>query len=140
MGTQALQTRQKAYWAATSSLLLLIALCVAWELFLAPLRPGGSWLVLKVFPLLLVLPGILKRNVKRYQQVSLLVWLYFAEGATRVSSDPSVQSQWMAGLELLLCITLFAAVCVFARTYRVPKAAPTPAVTATPAQPTQGQS
>ena len=47
-------TRKKAYWATVSSLLALIALCVAWELFVAPIRPGGSWLVLKVLPLLLV--------------------------------------------------------------------------------------
>ena len=35
-------TRKKAYWATVSSLLALIALCVAWELFVAPIRPGGS--------------------------------------------------------------------------------------------------
>jgi hypothetical protein len=32
---------------AVGSLLALIALCLAWELVLAPLRPGGSWLALK---------------------------------------------------------------------------------------------
>ena len=41
--------------AAVAALLALIVLCVAWELFLAPLRPGGSWLVLKVLPLLAVI-------------------------------------------------------------------------------------
>jgi len=29
------------------SLIGLIFLCLAWELWLAPIRPGGSWLVLK---------------------------------------------------------------------------------------------
>ena len=29
------------------SLVVLIFLCLAWELWLAPLRTGGSWLVLK---------------------------------------------------------------------------------------------
>lgn len=37
---------------AAASLVALIILCVAWELVLAPLRPGGSWMVLKVIPLL----------------------------------------------------------------------------------------
>jgi uncharacterized membrane protein len=31
---------------AVVSLLALIVLCLAWELWLAPLRPGGSWRVL----------------------------------------------------------------------------------------------
>ncbi len=114
-------TRKKAYWATVSSLLALIALCVAWELFVAPIRPGGSWLVLKVLPLLLVVPGIFKQRVRTYQATSLLVWLYFAEGATRASSDPALASQLMAGLEVLLTITLFASVSVYARTYKVPK-------------------
>src|SRR4051794_1984022 len=35
-------------WVAVGSLLALIVLGLAWELWLAPLRPGGSWLVLKV--------------------------------------------------------------------------------------------
>jgi uncharacterized membrane protein len=114
-------TRKKAYWAAVISLLGLIALCVAWELFIAPLRPGGSWLVLKVLPLLLIVPGIFKQRVKTFQATSLLVWLYFAEGATRASSDPALASQLMAGLEVLLTILLFASVSVYARTYKVPK-------------------
>ncbi|HEX4856415.1 MAG TPA: DUF2069 domain-containing protein [Limnobacter sp.] len=114
-------TRKKAYWGAVISLLGLIVLCVAWELFVAPLRPGGSWLVLKVLPLLLVVPGIFKQRVKTYQATSLMVWLYFAEGATRASSDPALNSQLMAGLEVILTIALFASVSVFARTYKVAK-------------------
>lgn len=117
-------TRQKAYWVSVFSLLGLIALCVAWELFVAPIRPGGSWLVLKVLPLLLIVPGIFKQRVRTYQVTSLLVWLYFAEGATRASSDPALASQLMAGLEVLLTIVLFASVSVFARTYKVPKIKP----------------
>ncbi len=34
------------------SLIALILLSLAWELWLAPLRPGGSWLVLKILRLL----------------------------------------------------------------------------------------
>lgn len=114
-------TRKKAYWATVASLLGLIALCVGWELFIAPLRPGGSWLVLKVLPLLLVVPGIFKQRVKTFQATSLLVWLYFAEGATRASSDPALNSQLMAGLEVILSIALFVSVSLYARTFKVPK-------------------
>ena len=38
--------------AAAVSLVALLMLCLAWELWWAPLRPGGSWLVLKALPLL----------------------------------------------------------------------------------------
>lgn len=116
-------TRTKAYWAANLSLLALIALCVSWELVIAPIRPGGSWLVLKVLPLLLVVPGLLKSRVRTYQATSLLVWIYFAEGATRASSDPALASQLMAGFEILLSVVLFAAVAVYARTFKAPKKA-----------------
>ena len=39
---------RKAWLAACALLIALIFLLVAWELFLAPVKPGGSWLVLKV--------------------------------------------------------------------------------------------
>ena len=70
-------------WLAVGSLLALAALCVAWELWWAPLRPGGSWLALKAVPLALPLAGLLKRRMYTYRWVSLLVWLYFTEGVVR---------------------------------------------------------
>ena len=48
---------------AVGSLLGLIALSLAWELWLAPLRPGGSWLVLKALPLCIPLAGLLKNRM-----------------------------------------------------------------------------
>lgn len=114
-------TRNRAYYLTCASLLALIALCVSWELFLAPLRPEGSWLVLKVIPLLVVMPGLLKRKIRTFQATSLLVWLYFAEGVTRASSDPAAMSQLLAGLETLLCLSLFWGVAVYARTFKTPK-------------------
>jgi len=51
---------------AVASLLALIALCLAWELWLAPLRPGGSWLALKVLPLCIPLAGLLKNRMYTY--------------------------------------------------------------------------
>lgn len=94
---------------AVGSLLALIALCLAWELWLAPLRPGGSWLVLKVLPLTIPLAGLLKHRMYTYRWLSLLVWLYAAEGAVRMASDPNPRSAVLAGVELLLSVVLFVA-------------------------------
>lgn len=95
--------------AAVGSLLALIVLGLAWELWLAPLRPGGSWWALKVLPLTIPLAGLLKNRMYTYRWVSLLVWLYFAEGVTRATSDPSSLSAALAVVQVVLCIVLFAA-------------------------------
>ena len=42
----------------STSLIGLLFLCLAWELWLAPLRPGGSMLALKALPLLFSLPFV----------------------------------------------------------------------------------
>jgi len=93
---------------AVASLLALIVLCLAWELFLAPLRPGGSWLALKALPLCIPLAGFLKNRMYTYRWVSLLVWLYFTEGVVRAWSDRP-PGQWLALLEIVLCLVLFTA-------------------------------
>ena len=93
---------------AASSLIGLIALGLAWELWLAPLRPGGSWWAIKVLPLCLPLAGILKHRMYTYRWVSLLVWLYFAEAAVRAWSD-AWPSNALALAQGLLCISLFTA-------------------------------
>ncbi len=77
------------YRTARMALLALIVLCFAWEGWLAPIRPGGSLLVLKVVPLLLPLYGVLKRNVYTLQWSSMLVLAYFVEGVVRGMSDPA---------------------------------------------------
>ena len=97
---------QVTRWLAVGSLLGLIALSFTWELWLAPLRPGGSWLVLKSLPLFLPLAGLLKNRMYTYRWVSLLVWLYFTEGAVRAYSDRA-PSSYYALLEVFLCLTLF---------------------------------
>ena len=93
---------------AAVSLIGLIVLGLAWELWLAPLRPGGSWWALKVLPLCLPLAGILKHRMYTYRWVSLVVWLYFAEAAVRGWSD-AWPSNALAMAQGLLCISLFAA-------------------------------
>lgn len=93
---------------AVVSLLGLVVLSVAWELWIAPLRPGGSWLVIKALPLCLPLAGLLKHRMYTYRWVSLLVWLYFTEGVVRAFGD-APPSRWCAMAEIALCLLLFAA-------------------------------
>lgn len=95
-------------WMAVASALSLIALGVAWELVLAPIRPGGSWLALKVLPLCVPLAGLLKNRMYTYRWVSLVIWLYFIEGVVRAWSDKA-PGNWLAGLEIVLCLVLFVA-------------------------------
>ncbi|MBE7940925.1 MULTISPECIES: DUF2069 domain-containing protein [Ramlibacter] len=109
-------------WVAVGSLLGLIALGLAWELWLAPLRPGGSMLALKVLPQCVPLAGLLRRRMYTYRWVSLLVWIYFIEGVVRATSDPGA-GRPLAALEVLLCLLLFAACAVHVRV-RLAKARP----------------
>jgi uncharacterized membrane protein len=95
-------------WLAVGSLLALIALGLAWELWLAPLRPGGSWLVVKVVPLCLPLAGLLRNRLYTYRWVTLMVWIYFAEGVVRAYGDRALSSR-LAWAEIALCLVLFAA-------------------------------
>lgn len=96
------------------SLTALIFLCLAWELWLAPLRPGGSWLVLKTLPLLLPLMGILKGRRYTYQWAPMLVLAYFTEGVVRAWSDKGL-SAWLGGMEVLLSVAFFFAAIYYAK-------------------------
>ncbi len=108
-------TVQISRWTAVGSLLALIVLGLLWELWLAPIRPGGSWLALKVFPLLIPLAGLLKNRMYTYRWVSLMVWLYFTEGVVRAWGD-RFPGNLMALIEVLLCLVLFIACTVHIRT------------------------
>ena len=101
-------TQKIYYTGAVGSLLSLIILCVAWEWVLAPLRPGGSWMVLKVLPLLIPLRGVLKRDLYTLQWSSMLILLYFAEGIVRATSDKGALSAALGWVEVgLVCIYFF---------------------------------
>ena len=101
-------------WLAVGSLVGLIVLGLAWELFLAPLRPGGSWLALKALPLCIPLAGLLKNRMYTYRWVSLMVWLYFTEGVVRAYSDKA-PGNYLAFVEVLLCLALFTACALHVR-------------------------
>jgi uncharacterized membrane protein len=107
-------------WLAVGSLLGLIVLGLAWELWIAPLRPGGSWLVLKVLPLCFPLAGLLRHRMYTYRWVSLVVWIYFTEGVVRAYSDRGLSAR-LAFVEVLLCLSLFAACALHVR-FRLRKA------------------
>ena len=100
--------------AAIVSLIGLIVLCVAWETVLAPLKPGGSWLILKVLPLLFPLFGILRGKRYTYQWASMLSLFYFTEGVVRSWSDRAPSAQ-LALLEILLTTIFFFATVFFAK-------------------------
>ena len=93
---------------ALASLAGLIVLGLAWEMWLAPIRPGGSLLALKVLPLVIPLAGIWKNRMYTYRWVSLMVWLYFTEGVVRAWGDRP-PGNYLAMVEVLLCLLLFAA-------------------------------
>lgn len=102
---------------ATVSIVALIVLCIAWEMVLAPLRPGGSWLVLKAVPLLLPLRGILKRDVYTLQWASMLILLYFAEGIVRGTTDTGMSSI-LGWVEVALTIAFFVSTLCYLRPYK----------------------
>jgi uncharacterized membrane protein len=91
-----------------------MALCVAWELWLAPLRPGGSFLALKALPLALPLAGIIQGRRYTYQWSSMLILAYLAEGITRAWSDDGA-SQSLAIIEIVLSLAFFGAAVAYAR-------------------------
>jgi len=99
---------------ASGLLVALILLCLAWELWLAPLRPGGSYLALKALPLVFPLIGIFEGKRRTYQWSSMFVLAYFAEGVVRAWSERGA-SQWLAGAEIFLSLGYFAAAVGYAR-------------------------
>jgi uncharacterized membrane protein len=99
---------------AVGSLLALIVLGLAWELWIAPLRTGGSWLAIKVLPLCLPLAGLLRDRLYTYRWVTLMVWIYFSEGVVRGYGDRGLSSR-LAMAEAALCLVLFAACVLYVR-------------------------
>ena len=110
-------TQHRLHQLASASLVRLIVLCVLWELVLAPLRPGGSWMVIKAIPLLAPLPGTLRRNVYTMQWASMMILLYFTEGVVRAWSERGM-SQLLASLEILFATVFFFCAIFFLRPYK----------------------
>jgi len=98
---------------ASVSLITLIALCLAWEAVLAPLRPGGSWMTLKVIPLMFALFGILRGTRYTYQWSCMLILLYLTEGVVR--TNDSAPGNALALAEAILSVIFFVATVLYAR-------------------------
>ena len=105
--------------AASAILVALILLCLAWELFLAPVKPGGSWLVLKIVPLMAFLRPILHGRRRAYQASTMLIVFYAAEGMTRAYTDGGLSAR-LAVVEAALAFAYFGAAVSFVRTTRPP--------------------
>ena len=110
-------TAGRCQFIASASLIALIFLCLGWELWWAPLRPGGSWLTLKAVFLLTPLFGILRGKRYTYKWMSLFIQFYLLEGLTRASSDSGL-SQKLAIAETLLAAVLLIASILYVRATR----------------------
>lgn len=97
---------------ASIFLIALIVLCVVWEVWIAPLRPG-SLLALKAVPLLLPLRGVLHGRRYTSQWASMLSLLYLSEGMLRFS-DPGLVAV-CARIEIALALALFVSLVLHAR-------------------------
>ncbi len=100
---------------AVACLVALIVLCVGWELWWAPLRPGGSLMALKAVPLLFAVRGVLKGNLYTMQWTAMLSLLYLMEGLVRAWSDLQPVSAALAGLEAALALGLYLAAILYVR-------------------------
>ena len=62
---------------SSGGIILMSLWCLAWEGYIAPLNPDGSWLILKCIPIILPLTGMLRNTLRAYQYAVLLVFPYF---------------------------------------------------------------
>lgn len=90
----------------------MVALGLAWELWLA--RTGSGTWAIKVLPLAWPLAGLLKLRLYTYRWVSLLVWLYVAEGLVRGPSGWGIDAA-LAWAQVALGLVLFAATAAHVR-------------------------
>jgi uncharacterized membrane protein len=91
--------------ASSSALVLEIVL---WEIWIAPLKPGGSMLVLAALPALFLVRSAWKRSNYGLQISSMLILIYLAEGAVRIYSDRG-RAVPLAALEMCLVVAYFSA-------------------------------
>ncbi len=118
--------------ASLASLLALIVVCVAWELWLAP--TGRGTLAIKALPLVFCVAGLWRHRMYTFRWLSLLVWLYFMEGVVRATTEAGL-SQALAGAEVVLSSALFVFSAIYIRWRLRHAPAVQPASVATAASP-----
>jgi uncharacterized membrane protein len=106
-------------WQLAAIILLgaLLLLCLAWELWLAPLRPGGSWLALKALPLLWIFPGIVRGRNYTYRASTMLILAYFTEGVVRGWSDSGLSAR-LGLAEIALSVAFYFTAIAYVRASR----------------------
>jgi uncharacterized membrane protein len=104
---------------AVATVAALILVDVLWELWLAPLKPGGSWLALKALPLALLWPAFARGAKRAAQWLALLLPLYLIESITRAYSE-SGRHAAIASAATLLIIVAFATLLATFRLQRSP--------------------
>jgi len=106
------------YRLASVSLIGLIVLCFAWEMWLAPYKSGGSIWIIKVLPLLFPLRGILQKNIYTMQWSSMFIMFYFIEGVVRAMGDADGMSRLLAGAEIVLSVLFFISTIYYVRPFK----------------------
>ncbi|KQV48005.1 hypothetical protein ASC95_18680 [Pelomonas sp. Root1217] len=91
---------------ALAATVVLILLCLAWELWLAP--TGRGTLAVKALPLLAAPVGLWRYRMYTYRWLALAIWLYVMEGLVRSTSEGGL-GQWLALGEVLLGVVIFTA-------------------------------
>jgi uncharacterized membrane protein len=113
-----MQTQRVFHTGAVTSLVILFAWLLVWEIVVAPLHPGGSLLALKALPLLLPLRGVLRRDLYTLQWSSMVILIYLVEGIVRAWSDKTEISRMMALGEALLVVSYFLFALLYLRPYK----------------------
>jgi uncharacterized membrane protein len=113
-----MQVQRVFHTGAVTSLVILFAWLLVWEIVVAPLHPGGSLLALKALPLLLPLRGVLKRDLYTLQWSSMVILIYLVEGIVRAWSDRTEMSRMMALGETLLVVAYFLFALLYLRPYK----------------------
>jgi uncharacterized membrane protein len=113
-----MQVHRVFHTGAVTSLVILCIWLLAWEIVVAPLHPGGSLLALKALPLLLPLRGVIKRDLYTLQWSSMVILIYFVEGAVRAWSDKGDISRLMALGEVMLVCAYFVFALLYLRPYK----------------------
>lgn len=100
--------------------LVLIGLTLIWDWWYAPLHTGRWLLIIKLFPLVLPLRGIMSGKIYTYQYCSMLILLYFTEGVMRLF-DIEMWSRIFAVCEIA-CSLLFFIFCLrYLKQFKVKK-------------------
>ena len=113
-----MQVHRVFHTGAVTSLVVLCVWLLTWEIAVAPLYPGGSLLALKALPLLLPLRGVIKRDLYTLQWSSMVILIYFVEGAVRAWSDRAEISRMMALGEALLVCSYFMFALLYLHPYK----------------------